>query len=60
VKALLFGARPDPGEPRPVPTDELEERLASLPFGLHEMDDAHPIHPDWGGDPTHPVRCVRI
>jgi threonine dehydrogenase-like Zn-dependent dehydrogenase len=47
MKALLFGARPDRQEERPVPTDELEERLAALPFGLHEMDDAHPIHPDW-------------
>lgn len=47
MKALVFGARPDPNEVRPAPTDELEERLASLPFGLHEMDDAQPIHPDW-------------
>ena len=23
------------------------ERLAALPFGLHEVDDARPIHPDW-------------
>ena len=45
MKALLFGARPDRNEKRPVPTDELEERLAALPFGLHEMDDARPIHP---------------
>ena len=21
--------------------------MASLPFGLHEVDDARPIHPDW-------------
>jgi threonine dehydrogenase-like Zn-dependent dehydrogenase len=47
MKALLFGSRPDKEEPRPVPTDELEEYLASLPFGLHEMDDARPIHSDW-------------
>jgi threonine dehydrogenase-like Zn-dependent dehydrogenase len=47
VKALVFGARPDPAEARPVPSDELEEKLASLPFGLHDVDDAHPIHPDW-------------
>jgi len=47
VKALVFGARPDPDEDRPVPTDELEERLAALPFGLHEVGDARPIHPDW-------------
>jgi threonine dehydrogenase-like Zn-dependent dehydrogenase len=47
VKALVFGTRPDPAEPRPVPTDALEERLAALPFGLHEVEDARPIHPDW-------------
>jgi len=47
MKALLFGARPDRNEKRPVPTDELEERLVALPFGLHEIDDARPIHPDW-------------
>ncbi len=47
MKALLFGSRPDPDEPRPVPTDELEERLAALPFGLHHLEDARPIHPDW-------------
>jgi threonine dehydrogenase-like Zn-dependent dehydrogenase len=47
MKALLFGARPDPDEARPVPSDPLEERLAKLPFGLHELDDARPIHPDW-------------
>lgn len=47
MKALVFGTRPDPAEPRPVPTDALEERLAALPFGLHEMADARPIHPDW-------------
>lgn len=47
MKALVFGTRPDPAEPRPVPTDALEERLAALPFGLHEVEDARPIHPDW-------------
>jgi len=47
VKALVFGARPDRAESRPVPTDEVEEHLASLPFGLHQLDDAQPIHPDW-------------
>ncbi len=47
MKALVFGERPDPAEARPVPADELEAHLASLPFGLHEIDDAHPIRPDW-------------
>ncbi len=47
MKALVFGTRPDPAEPRPEPADELEAKLATLPFGLHQMDDARPIHPDW-------------
>jgi len=47
VNALVFGSRPDPNEPRPVPEDDLEAHLVSMPFGLHAMEDAHPIHPDW-------------
>ena len=47
VKALLFGAPPDPDEVRPTPGDELETMLAGLPFGLHEMDDARLVRPDW-------------
>ncbi len=47
MKALLFGAPPDPGESRPAPADELETMLAGLPFGLHEMDDARLVRPDW-------------
>ena len=47
VKALLFGAAPDPQEVRPTPGDELETMLAGIPFGLHEMDDARLARPDW-------------
>jgi threonine dehydrogenase-like Zn-dependent dehydrogenase len=47
LKALVFGARPDPAEPRPAAADELEQRLVALPFGLHEIDDAYPIRDDW-------------
>jgi threonine dehydrogenase-like Zn-dependent dehydrogenase len=47
MKALLFGAKPDKAEARPTPTDELETMLAGLPFGLHEMDDARLVRPDW-------------
>jgi len=47
VKALVFGSKPDPDEPRPVPEDDLEAHLASMPFGLHRLDDARPVHPDW-------------
>ena len=47
MKALVFGSRPDRAEIRPAPTDDTERHLASLPFGLHHMDDAQPINPDW-------------
>jgi threonine dehydrogenase-like Zn-dependent dehydrogenase len=47
MKALLFGAAPDPSEVRPTPKDELETMLAGLPFGLHEIDDARVVRPDW-------------
>ena len=47
MKALLFGAPPDPAEIRPAPGDELETMLAGLPFGLHEIDDAQLVRPDW-------------
>jgi hypothetical protein len=47
MKALLFGAPPDPAEVRPSPTDALETMLSGLPFGLHEMDDARLVRPDW-------------
>jgi threonine dehydrogenase-like Zn-dependent dehydrogenase len=47
MRALVFGSRPDRAETRPVPSDELEERLARIPFGLHKIDDARPIRPDW-------------
>ena len=40
MKALLFGAPPDPEEVRPAPEDDLETMLAGLPFGLHDMADA--------------------
>jgi threonine dehydrogenase-like Zn-dependent dehydrogenase len=47
MKALLFGAPPAAEEIRPSPIDELETMLAGLPFGLHEMDDARLVRPDW-------------
>jgi threonine dehydrogenase-like Zn-dependent dehydrogenase len=47
VKALLFGAAPSPDEVRPSPTDELETMLSGLPFGLHDMEDARLVRPDW-------------
>jgi threonine dehydrogenase-like Zn-dependent dehydrogenase len=47
MKALLFGAPPSPDEVRPTPTDDLEATLVSMPFGLHEIDDARLVRPDW-------------
>jgi threonine dehydrogenase-like Zn-dependent dehydrogenase len=47
MRALVFGAPPDPTEKRPDPADERERQLLSLPFGLHEIADATPIRPDW-------------
>ena len=47
MKALLFGAPPAPEEVRPVPADDLEKMLVGLPFGLHEMEDARLVRPDW-------------
>ena len=47
MKALLFGAPPDKDEVRPTPEDELETMLAGIPFGLHDIDDARLVRPDW-------------
>jgi len=47
MKALVFGAAPAAEEVRPTPSDELETMLASIPFGLHEIDDASLPRPDW-------------
>jgi threonine dehydrogenase-like Zn-dependent dehydrogenase len=47
MRALVFGAAPEENELRPTPTDTLEEKLLSLPFGLHHMADAHTPRDDW-------------
>lgn len=47
MKALVFGAPPEPDEKRPEPADELEAHLLAQPFGLHQLDDARPLRPDW-------------
>lgn len=47
MRALVFGEAPSADDARPTPADELEEKLASLPFGLHEVDDARAVRPDW-------------
>lgn len=47
MKALVFGSPPEPDEKRPEPADELEAQLATVPFGLHDIDDARAMRPDW-------------
>ena len=47
MKALVFGAPPEADEKRPEPADELEAHLLAQPFGLHHLDDARPLRPDW-------------
>ena len=47
MKALLFGAPPEPDEARPEPADAVDELLSKIPFGLHQIDDAAPRRPDW-------------
>jgi len=47
MRALVFGAPPEEDEVRPEPADDLDRTLLSLPFGLHHVEDARPLHPDW-------------
>ena len=46
MKALVFGLPPDRSGARD-PGDELDRRLAALPFGLHDVDEAKLVRPDW-------------
>ncbi len=43
----MFGVPRDTADSFDGPVDELDRRLQTLPFGLHEVDDAHPVRPDW-------------
>lgn len=47
MKALVFGEPPTADQPRPAADDEVDALLASIPFGLHTLEDARPIRPDW-------------
>ena len=47
MKALVFGRAPERTETRPEPTDAVDEMLARLPFGLHHIEDARLVRPDW-------------
>jgi threonine dehydrogenase-like Zn-dependent dehydrogenase len=47
MKALVFGLPPEQHDDQDQGGDELDARLASLPFGLREVDDARLVRPDW-------------
>jgi len=47
MRALVFGEPPAADEDRPEPADDLERQLLSLPFGMHSVDDARLVAPDW-------------
>jgi threonine dehydrogenase-like Zn-dependent dehydrogenase len=47
MKALVFGRSRDASEARHGPRDDLDRRLDTLPFGLHQVDDARLVRPDW-------------
>ncbi|MGH9087442.1 MAG: zinc-dependent alcohol dehydrogenase [Acidimicrobiales bacterium] len=47
MKALVFGAPPDGAEARPSPTDEVDELLADIPFGLHDVEEPVLYGPEW-------------
>ncbi len=46
MRALVFGIPRRDDDTRP-PVDDLDRRLDSLPFGLHSVDDARLVRPDW-------------
>jgi threonine dehydrogenase-like Zn-dependent dehydrogenase len=47
VNALVFGVPRDPDAPVGADGDDLDRRLDALPFGLHQVDDARMVRPDW-------------
>jgi threonine dehydrogenase-like Zn-dependent dehydrogenase len=47
MKALVFGLPAERHDDQDQGGDELDARLASLPFGLREVDDARLVRPDW-------------
>lgn len=47
MRALVFGAPPDPAEARPVPVDDAEAALLAQPFGVHQVAEPVLPRPDW-------------
>ena len=57
--ALRCAARPRTRS-GPTPEDELETMLAGIPFGLHEIDDARLVRPDWVVTRPDPLGHLRL
>jgi threonine dehydrogenase-like Zn-dependent dehydrogenase len=47
MKALVFGIPREADDAGDGPGDELDQRLDTLPFGMHTVDDAKLVRPDW-------------
>ncbi|HEY7916187.1 MAG TPA: alcohol dehydrogenase catalytic domain-containing protein [Acidimicrobiales bacterium] len=47
MRALVFGVPRDADDAHEGPGDDLDRRIDSLPFGLHQVDDARLVRPDW-------------
>jgi threonine dehydrogenase-like Zn-dependent dehydrogenase len=47
MRALVFGVPRDAGEDVGPPRDDLDRKIDGLPFGMHQVDDARLVRPDW-------------
>ncbi len=47
MRALVFGVPRSADDTYDGPIDDLDRKLDSLPFGLHSVDDARLVRPDW-------------
>jgi threonine dehydrogenase-like Zn-dependent dehydrogenase len=47
MRALVFGVPRPAADAVEAPVDDLDRRLDALPFGMHTVDDARLVRPDW-------------
>ena len=47
MRALVFGVPREADDTYDGPVDDLDRKLDLLPFGLHSVDDARLVRPDW-------------
>jgi threonine dehydrogenase-like Zn-dependent dehydrogenase len=47
MRALVFGAPPDPADTRPEPANDVEAHLLRQPFGLHQVPEPTLLRSDW-------------